>query len=146
MSELKFYLCNTPEGQQLVHLQADAKRIDPKYQTVLIDTSKQALMDRLNGLMRQAGGTPAPVDEVEEGAPAPPPPPKTPTYQPSMPPTTARSVAQTAWEEFIFDIPVSEAFRLDSLERTIAARRAEIAGEPQAEEAAPVRRKGWKKA
>jgi hypothetical protein len=49
---LKFYLCQTPEGPQYVHLQADAKKIDPNYETVYVDTSKQALMDRLNHLMR----------------------------------------------------------------------------------------------
>lgn len=51
---MKFYLCQTPHGPQYVHLQADAKRIDPNFETVEIDLSKGAIMDRLNDLMRRA--------------------------------------------------------------------------------------------
>ena len=51
---MKFYLCQTEAGPQLVHLQADAKKIDPNFETILIDLSKQAIMERLNDLMRQA--------------------------------------------------------------------------------------------
>lgn len=152
MSELKFYLCNTPAGPQYVHLQADAKKLDPNFRTVLIDTSKQALMDRLNELMRgPIQGISLVDDEVEEvesamTAPQPPPPPRTPAYHPAMPPTTARSIAQTAWEEFIYDIPPTEAFRLTSLEKTIAVRKAEIAGEPPVFEEPPApHRKSWNK-
>lgn len=53
---MKFYLCQTEVGPQYVHLQADAKKIDPNYETVELDTSKGPLMDLLNDLMRQAHG------------------------------------------------------------------------------------------
>lgn len=51
---LKFYLCQTEDGPQFVHLLADAKKLDKGYETVEIDTAKQPLMDRLNDLMRRA--------------------------------------------------------------------------------------------
>ena len=53
---IKFYLVDTPEGPQLEHLQAEAKKRDPNFQTIHVDTTKQPLMERLNDLMRRAHG------------------------------------------------------------------------------------------
>lgn len=69
---LKFYLCQTPDGPQYVHLQADAKKIDPNYQTVFVDTSKQPLMERLNDLLRRAHGGAALEEPAVVSRPAPP--------------------------------------------------------------------------
>ena len=51
---MKAYLCQTEDGPQYIHLQADAKRIDKNYQTVEIDVAKGPLLDMLNDLMRRA--------------------------------------------------------------------------------------------
>lgn len=70
---IKFYLVQTEEGPQLEHLQAEAKKRDPSFQTIHIDTTKQPLMDRLNELMRRAhaaetgGETPAPRPAAKPG-------------------------------------------------------------------------------
>ena len=71
---MKFYLCETADGPQYVHLQADAKKIDPAFKTVEIDLSKGAIMERLNDLMRRAHN-PAARSE-EPGAVSRPAPPK----------------------------------------------------------------------
>lgn len=130
---LKFYLCQTPAGPQYVHLQADAKKLDPNYQTVFVDTSKQALMDRLNHLMRGpiqginlAEGddevVPEPVVRV-----APPPPPPNPLRSPAVQARVERTYDQIGFEEFIQSIPADEAHRLPLLADMIATRRAELA-------------------
>lgn len=128
MAGLKFYLCQTPDGPQYVHLQIDAKKLDPNYQTVEIDTSKQALMDRLNGLMR--GNSAAfVIDDPEEDEPvvfAPPPPPPSPLRSAKATEMMGRTYDQIGFEEFIWSIPDDEATRLDTLEKIIAARRREI--------------------
>jgi len=120
---LKFYLCQTPAGPQYVHLQADAKKIDPDYQTVFVDTSKPALMDRLNHLMR------GPIkaidyeeeDELEEPGdsprPAPTPPPA--LRPPAVQARVERTYEQIDVEEFIFAVPLDEIYRLDTLEALI---------------------------
>ena len=69
---MKFYLCQTADGPQYVHLQADAKKIDPNYETVEIDLSKAAIMDRLNDLMRRAYGPAASEGPTVVSRPAPP--------------------------------------------------------------------------
>lgn len=51
---MKAYLCQTSDGPQYVHLQADAKRLDKNHETVEIDTAKGPLLDLLNELLRQA--------------------------------------------------------------------------------------------
>lgn len=118
---MKFYLCQTEEGPQYVHLQADAKKIDPNFETVEIDLAKQAIMERLNDLMRRAHAQP-----VEEGPVAQPAPPPSPTRTPEAKARVERTLDQVGFEQFIWDIPDSEAHRLDILERIIKERRAEI--------------------
>jgi hypothetical protein len=119
---LKFYLCQTPNGAQYVHLQADAKKLDPDYQTVFVDTSKPALMDRLNHLIR------GPIkaidyeedDEQEPGdAPRPAPTPPPVLRSPAVQARVERTYEQIDVEEFIFAVPLDEIYRLDSLEALI---------------------------
>ncbi len=76
---MKFYLCQTDVGPQYVHLQADAKKIDPNFETVEIDFAKQPMMDRLNDLMRRANGAPS-AEPGTVSRPAPPPPGATGTF------------------------------------------------------------------
>jgi hypothetical protein len=66
---MKFYLCQTSEGPQLAGTQADAKALDPKYQTVEYAMDKDSIMQRLNDLMRKPSGIrindePATADDV----------------------------------------------------------------------------------
>lgn len=122
---MKFYLCQTEVGPQLVHLQADAKKIDPNFETILIDLSKQAIMDRLNDLMRQAH---APAASMEEASPVSvsPPPPSAPKKLDKAAQYMERVFDQTAVEEFIWRVPSNETFRLDTIENICRERRAEI--------------------
>lgn len=53
---MKYYLCQTPDGPQYAHLQTEAKALDPNFQTVELDFSKQAMMKMLNDLLRRAHG------------------------------------------------------------------------------------------
>lgn len=126
---LKFYLCQTEVGPQLEHLQAEAKRRDPNFTVTFVDTAKQPLMERLNDLMRRANGFGG-TDLVEQEEPedvSPPPRPATPLRSPAVQAMIERTYDQVGFEQFIWDIPDSEARRLDSLERIIAERRKEIA-------------------
>lgn len=131
---LKFYLCQTPAGPQYVHLQADAKKIDPNYQTVFVDTSKQAIMERLNHLMAGPvqGIDPMELDqpEVDEDEPDGP----GTTYRwaqssPNAPKPAAvldrieRTYAQIDAEAFICAVPLDEIHRLDALEGLIKSHR-----------------------
>lgn len=127
---MKFYLCQTPEGPQYVHLQADAKKIDPKFETVEVDLAKEPIMNRLNDLMRKAhaASLPEPNAPMEE----------TRRQRQEMPPPSAskkpdkaaqymeRVFDQTAVEEFIWRVPANETFRLDTIEAICAERRNEI--------------------
>lgn len=121
---MKFYLCQTDDGPQYIHLQIDAKKLDPNFETVEIDLSKEAIMNRLNDLMRRAHGNIAvfpdasPEEEKDPAGVSPPP-----DRQPSR---SDQTEAQIAWEEFIFAIPVNEAYRLNTLQEVIEARRSEI--------------------
>lgn len=129
---LKFYLCQTEVGPQLEHLQVEAKKRDPNFTVTFVDTAKQPLMERLNDLMRRAngfGGTdPVEQEEPEDvSPPAPPPRPATPLRSPAVQAMIERTYDQVGFEQFIWDIPDSEAHRLDILERIIAERRKEIA-------------------
>lgn len=127
MAGLKFYLCQTPTGPQYVHLQIDAKKLDPNYQIVEIDTSKQALMDRLNELLRAAGQVPAPLGEGEEEViERTPPSPPSPLRSAKATEMMGRTYDQIGFEEFIWSIPDDEIKRLDTLERIIHERRREI--------------------
>jgi hypothetical protein len=124
---LKFYLCQTTDGPQYVHLQADAKRIDPKFETVEVDLTKEAIMNRLNELMRQAHTGAVPDASLEEPQDIPPAPVAPPAPKPvAKPDRAARNDAQIAWEEFIWDIPAGEAYRLNTLQKVIEERRTEI--------------------
>lgn len=120
---MKYYLCQTEDGPQYFHLQADAKKIDPNFEVVEIDLSKQALMDRLNGLMRQANAAPTRDEGGPVSAPVTPPRPNRP---PEVEASVQRSYDQIGFEEFIWDIPDTETHRLDILEKIIAERRREI--------------------
>lgn len=128
---MKAYLCQTPDGPQYQHLQVEAKRLDPNYETVEIDTTKGPLLDQLNDLMRRAHATQpaAPAEAEEEGgiktALVTPPPPK-PVVKVAMPPHAARNDAQIAWEEFIWSIPANEAYRIDVLQKALTERSNEI--------------------
>lgn len=125
---MKFYLCQTPEGPQYVHLQADAKKIDPKFEVVEIDLAKEPIMNRLNELMRQAHAPAAPEEEEPVSVSSPSPPaskPKTDKAAQYM----ERVFDQTAVEEFIWRVPAKETFRLDTIESVCAERRQEIAKE-----------------
>lgn len=130
---LKFYLCQTSVGPQYVHLQADAKKTDPNYETVYVDTSKQALMDRLNHLIRGPlqGISLAEGDEDPDEpytAPTPAPAPQTNLRSPHVQERLQRIYDATGFEDFIWNIPDEEAFRLDNLENIIKERRDEING------------------
>jgi len=150
---LKFYLCQTPSGPQYVHLQADAKKIDPNYQTVFVDTSKQALMDRLNHLMRGPirGIDSMEMDEPEEPGetprPAPTPPPA--LRPPAVQARVERMYEQIDVEEFLFRVPVDEIYRLDALEAIIKDQRERLLnpGVRKAQPTEPERtgRKQWGK-
>jgi hypothetical protein len=122
---MKFYLCQTEEGPQYVHLQADAKKLDPNFETVEIDLAKQAIMERLNDLMRQASNQPVEDTGGPVAAPVAPP-------RPNRPPEVEKRVERThdqiGFEDFIWDIPDDEAYRLDKLEAIIKERRSEIKG------------------
>ncbi len=122
---MKFYLCQTEVGPQLVHLQADAKKIDPNFETILIDLSKQAIMDRLNDLMRQAHAPAAPMEEASPVSVSPPPP-SAPKKLDKAAQYMERVFDQTAVEEFIWRVPSNETFRLDTIENICRERRAEI--------------------
>lgn len=122
---MNFYLCQTEVGPQLVHLQADAKKTDPNFETILIDLSKQAIMERLNDLMRQAHAPAAPMEEASPVSVSPPPP------SASKKPDKAaqymeRVFDQTAVEEFLWRVPPNETFRLDTIEAICRERRDEI--------------------
>lgn len=122
---MKFYLCQTEVGPQLVHLQADAKKTDPNFETILIDLSKQAIMDRLNDLMRQAHAPAAPMEEASSVSVSPPPP--SASKQPDKAAQYMERVFdQTAVEEFIWRVPSNETFRLDTIENICRERRVEI--------------------
>lgn len=150
---LKFYLCQTPAGPQYVHLQADAKKIDPNYETVFVDTSKQALMDRLNHLMRSPikGLSLMEDDEPEEpvARPRPAPQPMTPPQSPEVLARIGRTYSQIDVEEFICGVPAGEIYRLDSLEALIKDHRNSLlnqgARQSQAEPEAPTRKQWGKK-
>lgn len=124
---IKFYLISTEDGPQLEHLQAEAKKRDPNFQTIYVDTTKQPLMDRLNDLMRRAHGDGEQAPVVEEEGPdriqTTPPPPTT-----KRPPQIERMYDQTGFEQFVWDMPAEEVRRLDTLEAIIKERRDEING------------------
>ena len=150
---LKFYLCQTPAGPQYIHLQADAKKIDPNYQTVFVDTSKQALMDRLNHLMRSPikGLSLTEDDEPEEpaGGPRPAPQPMTPPQSPEVLARIGRTYSQIDVEEFIFSVPADEIYRLDHLESIIKSHRDSLLNpgvrKPQPEPERPAHKQWGKK-
>lgn len=124
---MKAYRCMTEVGPQYLHLQADAKKADPNYETVEIDVTKSVLLDMINDLLRRLyaaenGASPAAQEEEQDIPPAPAPPPA-PKPKPSMPPHAVRNDMQIDWEEFIFSIPDGEAYRLDALQRTLDAQR-----------------------
>lgn len=127
---MKAYLCQTDAGPQYIHLQADAKKLDPSFVTEDIDLTKEPLLARINDLMRRAHANEvAPAVSLEEEqdinppALASPPAPKV----SSMPPHAVRNEIQIDWEEFIFTIPDKEAYRLDALQKVIDAQREIIA-------------------
>lgn len=126
---LKFYLCQTEVGPQLEHLQAEAKKRDPNFTVTYVDTAKQPLMDRLNDLMRRvhSAGDPELQEMDSEITPSvsPPPPPSSPR-PPAVQAKIERTYDQIGFEQFIWDIPDSEAQRLDALEKIIKERRREI--------------------
>jgi hypothetical protein len=149
---LKFYLCQTPAGPQYVHLQADAKKIDPNYETVFVDTSKQAIMDRLNHLMRGPIRAIDDTDEPEE--------PAEPTRRPAFsaypdlrPPAVLarveRMYEQIDVETFLFAVPLDEIYRLDALEAIIKDQRERLLNpgvrKPQPTEPERTGRKQWGK-
>lgn len=152
---LKFYLCQTPAGPQYVHLQADAKKIDPNYETVYVDTSKQALMERLNELMR---GPIQAIDPAENGAvweepaeqPRSAPLPMVPEWRPQhVIDCIERTYAQIDVETFICAVPKTEIYRLDSLEALIKSHRESLlnpgARNHQPEPERPARKQWGKK-
>ena len=126
---LKFYLCQTEDGPQLEHLQAEAKKRDPNFKVTYVDTAKQPLMDRLNDLMRRVHSgsilEPQETDPEVANIPSPPPPPAS-SYSPVVQAKIERTYDQIGFEKFIWDIPDSEAQRLDVLEGIIKERRREI--------------------
>lgn len=122
---MKFYLCQTEVGPQLVHLQADAKKTDPNFETIEIDLSKQAIMARLNDLMRQAHA-PAALEEQESAVTVSSPAPPAPKKPDKAAAQLERIFDQTAVEEFLWRVPVSETYRLDTIENICAERRQEI--------------------
>jgi len=150
MAGLKFYLCQTSDGPQYVHLQADAKKLDPTYETVEIDTSKQALMDRLNHLLRSPVSGLSLVDDDEDleepDGPVAAPAPRSTGRKPDVAKRVERTYDQIEFEHFIWSIPDDEAYRLNLLEKIIKERRAEIAGEAKAPAPPPPPlRNEWKK-
>jgi hypothetical protein len=150
---LKFYLCQTPTGPQYVHLQADAKKIDPNYQTVFVDTSKQAIMERLNHLMRGPIRAIDDMDEPEEPdeQPRSAPRPSMPEWRPQhVIDCIERTYAQIDVETFICAVPKAEIYRLDSLEALIKSHRESLLNpggrKPEPEPERPARKHWGKKA
>lgn len=120
---MKFYLCQTEDGPQYQHLQSEAKKTDPNFQTIELDTSKGPLMDLLNRLMRQAHAATGAASEEPATVSRPAPPP---TRSPAVNSRVERAYDAVGFEEFIWDVPADEAHRLDSFERIITERRKEI--------------------
>jgi hypothetical protein len=126
---IKFYLISTEDGPQLEHLQVEAKKRDPHFKTIYVDTTKQPLMERLNDLMRRAnGGASAPTVEEGEVLEVAPLPPLTSSSPIKRPAKSERIYDQIGFEQFVWDLPDEEAHRLDILEAIIKERRDEING------------------
>ncbi len=92
---MQFYLCQTPEGEQLAPTQADAKALDPKFVPHEVPTDKPGLQGYINTLLKRAQGVdpePANIDTPLKVAQ-----PKIPGGCPacSRTPSAAKSVAES---------------------------------------------------
>jgi hypothetical protein len=61
---LKFYLCQTSAGPRLSPTQADAKKLDPDFETIELADDKDSRIKHINSLFEQIAGT-APVAAAE---------------------------------------------------------------------------------
>jgi hypothetical protein len=125
---MKFYLCQTAEGPRYARTQADAKALDKDFKLVEYDTDQASLVERFNELlaMHPRGAPPVitiPDDlDLSEEIEAPVAKPKKVLER-----KPDRLWDQIELEEHIFAIGPDDISKLDAIERTVAARRDEIA-------------------
>ncbi len=124
---MKFYLCQTAEGPRYARTQADAKALDKDFELVEYDTDQASLVQRFNDLLATHPRGAPPVitvpddlDLSEEVIAAPKP-------MKIMEKKRDRLWDQIELEEHIFAIGPKDTGKLDAIERTVAARRDEIA-------------------
>ncbi len=124
---MKFYLCQTPEGPRYARTQADAKALDKHFEMVEYAVDQGSLVERFNELLatHPRGEPPVitvPDDfEIAEEQIASPKPKKV------LEVKRDRLWDQIELEEHIFAIGPKDTGKLDAIERTVAARRDEIA-------------------
>jgi hypothetical protein len=62
---MQFYLCDTPDGEQLAGTQADAKALDKGFKDHTVPTDKPGLMGYVNTLLKRAAGLDAEPANIE---------------------------------------------------------------------------------
>lgn len=117
---MKAYLCQTELGPQYIHLQAEAKKLDPSFQTVEIDTAKEALLTMLNALLRDRD---TPVQQSEDIKPILE---EVKVSHKRSSKVVSRTYEQIDVEEFIFAIPEAESYRLNQIQVILDERKREL--------------------